>query len=73
VALAVTALVVALGAALMASVGTGSHTLPIQGARQASDARIEAMIGELRNAVAVTGISPTQVSATISTKGLVTG
>jgi hypothetical protein len=65
----ITALVVSLGVAMVNAIATGGRTLPIQGARAASDARVEAMIGELRNAVAISQISPTQVTAVINTAG----
>lgn len=51
------------------SFATSARTLPVQGARAASDARVEAMVGELRNAVAISQISPTQVTAVINTAG----
>jgi len=65
----ITALVVSLGVAMVNAFATGGRTLPIQGARAASDARVEAMIGELRNAVAISQISPNQVTAVINTAG----
>lgn len=65
----ITALVVSLGVAMVNAFATGSRTLPVQGARAASDARVEAMIGELRNAVAINKISATQVTAAVNTAG----
>ncbi len=65
----ITALVVSLGVAMVNAFATSSRTLPVQGARAASDARVEAMIGELRNAVAISQISPTQVTAVVNTAG----
>jgi hypothetical protein len=68
-ALVVTAVVVALAAQMIGSFSSAGHALPLLGARQASDSRVESMIAELRDAVAITQISPTQVTATISTAG----
>jgi len=69
VALVITALVVSAGVAMVTSFATSSRTLPVQGARAASDARVEAMIGELRNAVAVNQISSNQLTVAVNTAG----
>lgn len=48
---------------------TGSRTLPILAARQASDAQVQQMIGELRSAIAISYISSNEVVATVDTNG----
>jgi hypothetical protein len=67
-AMAVTAIVVALGAALVSSFSTGVATLPRVATREASDARVQAMIAELRDAVGVTFMSPGEIVAAINTR-----
>jgi len=69
IGLVLTALVISAGAAMINAFSISSRALPVQGARQVSDARVQAMIAELRSAVAISQISPTQVTAIINTAG----
>jgi len=67
VALAITALVIVGGVAMAGQWSTSA--LPVAGARQASDAQVQQMIGELRNAIGVSYISPNEVIALVNTNG----
>ena len=69
VALAITALIVSAGVAMLTQWSTDNRTLPILAARQASDAQVQQMIGELRSAIAISYISANEVVATVDTNG----
>ena len=69
VALAITALIVSAGVGMLTQWSTGSRTLPILAARQASDAQVQQMIGELRSAIAISYISANEVVAIVDTNG----
>ncbi len=69
IALVITAMIVGAAAALMHAYSIGARTLPITGARAASDARVQAMVQELRSAVAISQISSNQVTAIVNTAG----
>ncbi len=68
-ALAITGLIVSAGVGMVSQWSTGSRTLPVMAARQASDAQVQQMIGELRSAIAVTYITSNEVVATVNTNG----
>jgi hypothetical protein len=65
----VTALIISLGVGTISQWSTGTHTLPVLAARQASDAQVQQMIGELRSAIAISSISANEVVATVDTNG----
>jgi len=69
VGLVIAALVVGLGVGLVASWTHASRSLPRVAARGASDAQVQQMVAELRNAVAVSYIAPTEVIAIVNTAG----
>ena len=69
VGLVIAALVVGLGVGLVTSWTHASRSLPRGAARGASDAQVQQMVAELRNAVAVSYIAPTEVIAIVNTAG----
>lgn len=58
-----------MGVGMVAQWSTGSRTLPMLAARQASDAQVQQMIGELRSAIAISYISANEVVAIVDTNG----
>jgi len=69
VGLVIAAVVVGLGVGLVTSWTQASRSLPRVAARGASDAQVQHMVAELRNAVAVSYIAPTEVIAIVNTAG----
>ncbi len=67
VALTITATILAGAVSMIASWSTATRTLPVAGARGASDAQVQQMIAELRNTVAVTYVSGAELVARVNT------